>query len=442
MSMRPQDIIRKKRDGGELSREEVASFVRGVVDGSWADYQASALLMAVYLTGMTTVEMEALTQAMLGSGEVLDFSDVALPKADKHSTGGVGDKTSLVIAPLVAACGAAVPMISGRGLGHTGGTLDKLEAIPGYRVHLDLSEFRRILGRVGYAMMGQTAEIAPADKKLYALRDATETVESIPLIVASIMSKKLAAGLGALVLDVKTGSGAFMRDEGRAKALARALVRTGHSCGVHTEALLTDMSQPLGAAVGNANEVQECIAIMRGESGDEARDVRDLSVELAARMVALSGVTASLEEARAKVNRALESGAALERFRRNVEEQGGDPRVCDDPRRLSDLTVQEVRVESEHAGYVEAIDASEVGRAVAAIGGGRVRVDDKIDFGVGYHARARVGQQVSAGEPLGLLYCRGGAHAETAAARIRAAYTVGDAAPNHVPELIKEVIAQ
>ncbi|MFL6254621.1 MAG: thymidine phosphorylase [Pyrinomonadaceae bacterium] len=440
--MRPQDIIRKKRDGGELSREEVASFVRGVVEGSWADYQASALLMAIYLSGMTTVEMEALTQAMLGSGEVLDFSDIPLPKADKHSTGGVGDKTSLVIAPLVAACGVAVPMISGRGLGHTGGTLDKLEAISGYRVHLDLSEFRKILGRVGYAMMGQTAEIAPADKKLYALRDATETVESIPLIVASIMSKKLAAGLGALVLDVKTGSGAFMRDEGRAKALARALVRTGHSCGVHTEALLTDMSQPLGAAVGNANEVQECIAIMRGESNDEARDVRDLSLELAARMVALSGVTATLEEARAKVGRALDSGAALERFRRNVEEQGGNPRVCDNPQMLTDLTVQEVRVESEHAGYVEAIDTSEVGRAVASIGGGRMRVEDKIDFAVGYFARARTGQQVSAGEPLGLLYCRPGSHAETAAARIRAAYTVGDAAPVHVPELIKEVIAQ
>ena len=440
--MRPQEIIRKKRDGDELSREEVASFVRGVVEGSWADYQASALLMAVYLSGMTTGEMEALTQAMLGSGEVLDFSDIPLPKADKHSTGGVGDKTSLVIAPLAAACGVAVPMISGRGLGHTGGTLDKLEAIPGYRVHLDLPEFRKILGRVGYAMMGQTAEIAPADKRLYALRDATETVESIPLIVASIMSKKLASGLGALVLDVKTGSGAFMRDEGRAKALARALVRTGHSCGVHTEALLTDMSQPLGAAVGNANEVQECIRVMRGEAKDEARDVRDLSLELAARMVALSGVTETLEEAREKVRRALGSGAALERFRRNVEEQGGNPRVCDNPQMLMDLTVQEVRVDSERAGYVEAIDAAEVGRAVASIGGGRMRVEDEIDFAVGYFARARVGQQVSAGEPLGLLYCRTGPQADAAAARIRAAYTVGEAAPNQVPELIKEVIAQ
>ncbi|HJQ33619.1 MAG TPA: thymidine phosphorylase [Pyrinomonadaceae bacterium] len=439
--MRPQDIIRKKRDGGELSREEVASFVGGVVEGSWADYQASALLMAVYLTGMTTAEMEALTQAMLGSGEVLDFSDVPLPKADKHSTGGVGDKTSLVIAPLVAACDVAVPMISGRGLGHTGGTLDKLEAIPGYRVHLELPEFRSILKSVGFAMMGQTAEIAPADRKLYALRDATETVESIPLIVASIMSKKLAAGLGALVLDVKTGSGAFMRDEGRARALARALVRTGNSCGVHTEALLTDMSQPLGRAVGNANEVQECIDIMRGETTDETRDVRDLSVELAARMVALSG-GGQLEEARHRVERALESGAALERFRRNVESQGGDPRVCDDPSRLSDLTLREVRVESEHAGYIVAVDAAEVGRAVAAIGGGRARVEDRIDPSVGYLARARVGQQLSAGEPLGLLYCREGAQGPAAAARIRAAYTVGREAPDAVPALIKEVIAQ
>ncbi|HEV7891377.1 MAG TPA: thymidine phosphorylase [Pyrinomonadaceae bacterium] len=440
--MRPQEIIRKKRDGVELSREDIASFVRGVVDGTWADYQSSALLMAVYLNGMTTAEMEALTQSMLGSGDVLDFSDVPLPKADKHSTGGVGDKTSLVIAPLVAACGVAVPMISGRGLGHTGGTLDKLEAIPGYRVHLGLDEFRRVLNEVGFAMMGQTAEIAPADKKLYALRDATETVESIPLIVASIMSKKLAAGLGALVLDVKTGSGAFMRDEGRARALARALVRTGNSCGVHTEALLTDMSQPLGVAVGHANEIQECVRIMRGETDEGARPVRDLSVELAARMVALSGVGGTLEEARASVERALASGAALERFRRNVEEQGGDPRVCDDPSVLSDLTVEEVRVESVHAGYVVSIDAAEVGRAVASIGGGRVRVEDRIDPAVGFLAHAKTGQLVTAGEPLGLLYCRDASAAAHAVERIRAAYVVGDEPPARVPELIKEVIAQ
>ncbi|HEX3559684.1 MAG TPA: thymidine phosphorylase [Pyrinomonadaceae bacterium] len=440
--MRPQDIIRRKRDGGELSREEIASFVGGVVEGSWADYQASALLMAVYLGGMTTAEMEALTQAMLHSGEVLDFSDFSAPKADKHSTGGVGDKTSLVIAPLVAACGVIVPMISGRGLGHTGGTLDKLEGIEGYRVRLELEEFRGILKRVGFAMMGQTAEIAPADKKLYALRDATETVESIPLIVASIMSKKLAAGLGALVLDVKAGSGAFMRDEGRARALARALVRTGNSCGVKTEALLTDMSQPLGAAVGNANEVRECLDIMRGEVTDGTRPVRDLSVEFAARMVALSGSVASIEAAREKVERALDGGAALELFRRNVEEQGGDPRVCDDPGRLEDWTLEEVKVESTREGFVVAVDAAEVGRVVASIGGGRVRVEDKIDPSVGFLARAKVGDELQAGDALGLLYCRSESGAVEAAARIRAAYTVRDEPPAHVPELIREVIAQ
>jgi pyrimidine-nucleoside phosphorylase len=440
--MRPQEIIRHKRDGVELSREEIESFVGGVVKGTWADYQASALLMAVYLNGMTTVEMEALTQAMLHSGEVLDLSHVGAPVADKHSTGGVGDKTSLVIAPLAAACGVCVPMISGRGLGHTGGTLDKLEAIPGYRVGLTLHEFEDVLRRVGFAMMGQTAEIAPADKKLYALRDATETVESIPLIVASIMSKKLAAGLGALVLDVKTGSGAFMRDEGRARALARALVRTGNSCGVKTEALLTDMSQPLGLAVGNAVEVRECLDIMRGETDDVTRPVRDLSVELVARMVALSGTASSLEDAREKVVRALESGDALERFRMNVEAQGGDPRVCDDPLMLADLTLLEVKVESVHAGFVVAIDAAEVGRAVASVGGGRIKVEDRIDPAVGFLAHVKTGQEVCAGEPLGLLYCRGGADCENAAARIRAAYTIEDEQPTHVPELIKEVIAQ
>jgi len=437
--MRAQNIIRRKRDGGELSREEIASFVRGVVDGTWADYQASALLMAVYMQGMTTAEMEALTQAMLHSGEVLDFSDSRAPIADKHSTGGVGDKTSLVIAPLAAACGVSVPMISGRGLGHTGGTLDKLEAIPGYRVNLSLGEFRGVLKRVGFAMMGQTAEIAPADKKLYALRDATETVESIPLIVASIMSKKLAAGLGALVLDVKAGSGAFMRDEERARALARALVRTGNACGVHTEALLTDMSQPLGSAVGNAVEVMECVELLRGEVNERTRPVLDLSIELAARMVALSGVEPSLEAARAKVNDALASGAALERFRLNVEAQGGDARVCDDSARLRDLTLTEVRVESEAAGFVNAIDAAEIGRAVASIGGGRAHMEDTIDPGVGFLAGAKTGDEVRAGEALGLLLCRKASDATDSAARIRAAYHVTfERTP--AQKLIKEVI--
>jgi pyrimidine-nucleoside phosphorylase len=248
--MRPQDIISRKRDGGALTQEEIKHFVSGVTDGSFAEYQSAALLMAIFLRGMDEAEQFALTEAMLHSGSSLDFSEIAKPKADKHSTGGVGDKTSLVIAPLAAACGVCVPMISGRGLGHTGGTLDKLESIPGYRVRLSVEEAREILHRVGFAMMGQTTEIAPADRKLYALRDATATVEAIPLIVASIMSKKLAAGLGALALDVKTGTGAFMRDEAHARALAHALVKTGRAFGVRTEALLTDMNQPLGRAVG------------------------------------------------------------------------------------------------------------------------------------------------------------------------------------------------
>jgi pyrimidine-nucleoside phosphorylase len=438
--MRPQDIIRRKRDGGELSRGEVASFVRGVVEGSWADYQAAALLMAVYLNGMTEAEQQALTEEMLHSGEVLDFSSIPRPKADKHSTGGVGDKTSLVLAPLAAACGVVVPMISGRGLGHTGGTLDKLEAIPGYRVGLSLDEFRAILETVGFAMMGQTSTIAPADKKLYALRDATETVEVVPLIVASIMSKKLAAGLDALVLDVKTGTGAFMHDRERAEELARALVKTGNSFGVRTEALITDMNQPLGHAVGNALEVKECVEILRGDANEKARPVLDLSVELAARMVNISGVEPSLDAARERVTQALRSGAGLELLRRNVEAQGGDPRVCDAPARLSDLTLAEVRVESPRRGVVLGVDAAEVGRAIADIGGGRARMEDEIDPAVGFLAEARVGDEVREGDVLGLLYCRDAAGGEEAAARIQAAYTVSSESPVRVPRLIKEVI--
>src|SRR5215813_933200 len=271
MILRPQDIIRKKRDGETLSREEINFFIEGLTHDHVADYQVSALLMAIFLKGMNESEQQALTEAMLKSGRILDFSRISKPKTDKHSTGGVGDKTSLLIAPLVASCGVAVPMISGRGLGHTGGTLDKLESIPGYRVNLTVDEFKKVLNKVGYAMAGQTAELAPADKKMYALRDATSTVEAIPLIVASIISKKGAAGLDAMVIDVKVGNGAFMRDEDRAKALAHALVSTGNSCGIRTRALLTDMNQPLGAAVGNSIEVKECIDTLRGQTSTAAR---------------------------------------------------------------------------------------------------------------------------------------------------------------------------
>lgn len=435
-------MIRRKRDHAELSREEITSFVHGVVDGSWADYQVSALLMAVFLNGMTDAERHTLTQEMLHSGEVLDFSAIPKPKVDKHSTGGVGDKTSLILAPLAAACGVCVPMVSGRGLGHTGGTLDKLEAIPGYRVNLSLGEFRRLLERIGFAMIGQTAELAPADKKIYALRDATATVETIPLIVASIMSKKLAAGLDALVLDVKTGTGAFMREEERARELARALVATGNSCGVRTEALITDMNQPLGRAVGNALETKECIEILRNEAGTGARPVLELSVELAARMVALAGVEDSLDASREAVERALSTGAALELFRRNVSEQGGDARVCDEPSRLLPLTLRSIKVESPHAGFVKAIDAREVGRAVAIMGGGRTRVEDTIDPAVGFISEAKIGDEVSEGEALGTLYFHDEAQGAQAAEIIRRSYEIAYEPLAELPALIKEVITE
>ena len=437
--MRPQDVIRKKRDGERLSREEIEFFVAGVTRGELADYQAAALLMAIFANGMDAEETQFLTQAMLHSGEVLDFSDIELPKVDKHSTGGVGDKTSLILAPLVAAAGACVPMISGRGLGHTGGTLDKLEAIPGYRVHLSLEEFRVVLRRVGFAMMGQTAEIAPADKKLYALRDATATVEAIPLIVASIMSKKLAAGLEALVLDVKTGSGAFMREEGRARELARALVATGNLSGVRTEALLTEMGQPLGQWVGHAAEVRECIEILRNEFDEHARPTLELSMELAARMVLLADLESSLEKAHARVEKALASGAALERFRDNVIAQGGDPRVCDDPRGLLPLTQHEVKVESPRAGFVQKIETAEIGLTVSALGGGRIRIEDTIDPAVGFRVEAQIGDEVLAGQALGLLYCRKQTDEAAAIERIKSAYEIGDYAVAR-PTLIKEVI--
>lgn len=439
--MRPQDVIRKKRDGRELSREEIGFFVDAVTSGEMADYQASALLMAIFLNGMTEAEQTALTDAMLRSGEILDFSDISEPKADKHSTGGVGDKTSLLVAPFAAAAGVCVPMISGRGLDHTGGTLDKLESIPGYRVDLSLKEFRAVLEQVGYAMTGQTSQVAPADKKLYALRDATATVETIPLIVASIISKKGAAGLDAMVIDVKTGSGAFMRDTERARELAHALVRTGNSLGVRTEALITDMNQPLGRAVGNSVEVRECIEILRGEAAPGALPVLNLSVELAARMVMLSGLESSLDEARDSVRRTLDSGEALEKFRANVEAQGGDPRVCDDPSQFLPLTENAFKVESPRSGFIARTDATEIGQAVAAAGGGRVRIDDQIDPTVGFMAELKIGDRLEAGDVIGWVYCQDQNKGRETAARIQAAYKIEDMSVT-APELVKEVISE
>ena len=438
--MRPQDVIRRKRDGQSLSRDEIDFFVAGVTSGRIADYQVSALLMAIYLNGMNEVEQQALTEAMLRSGITLDFSSIAKPKADKHSTGGVGDKTSLIIAPLVAACGVCVPMISGRGLGHTGGTLDKLESIPGYRVNLSTKEFRDVLERVGFAMAGQTAELAPADKKMYALRDATSTVEAIPLIVASIISKKGAAGLDAMVIDVKVGSGAFMRDEARARELAKALVKTGNSCGIRTRALLTDMNQPLGRAVGNSLEVKECIELMRGEAEPGARPVLDLSLELSAHMLVLARVDDSLEAAHARLRRVLEAGDALECFRQNVAAQGGEVRVCDDPAAFLPLVSESSKVESPRSGFITEIETTEIGHAIAALGGGRVRIEDKIDPTVGFLGEKQIGEKVEKGELLGTVYARDQAKARETVARIQAAYSIGDASDSQRPTLIKEVI--
>jgi pyrimidine-nucleoside phosphorylase len=437
--LRPQDVIRKKRDGLSLSREEIDFFIAGVTSGRIADYQVSALLMAIYLNGMDETEQQALTEAMLNSGNILDFSDIPKPKADKHSTGGVGDKTSIIIAPLVAACGVCVPMISGRGLGHTGGTLDKLESIPGYRVALSATEFKKVLDQVGYAMAGQTAELAPADKKMYALRDATATVEAIPLIVASIISKKGAAGLDAMIIDVKVGNGAFMREEAQARDLAHALVSTGNSCGIKTRALLTDMNQPLGGAVGNSIEVEECINILRGEADEAARPVLDLSLELSAHMLVLANVDDTIEAARQRLEGVLRSGAALECLQRNIAAQGGDPRVCDAPDKFLPLVRETVKVESPRSGFITRVDTTEIGHAIAAIGGGRVRIEDTVDPTVGFTSQLKLGDQVRARDAMGTVYCADAAAAAEAARRIQAAYHIGDEAIAQ-PKLVKEIV--
>lgn len=438
--MRPQDLIRKKRDGAALSREEVAAFINGVTDESWADYQISALVMAMFLRGLNAEEGAWLTREMLNSGEVLDFSDVDAPKTDKHSTGGVGDKTSLIIAPLAAACGVAVPMISGRGLGHTGGTLDKLESIRGYNVNLSLSEFKRIIKKCGFAMMGQTAEIASADKKLYALRDATATVEYIPLIVASIMSKKLAEGLDALVLDVKTGSGAFMPDFEDAKRLAEAMCETGAKFNVRTEAVISDMNQPLGKYVGNSLEVYECIKIMRGEMERGFEQTLDLSVELTARMLVLTGIAKDLETAKRLCESKLNDGSAIRTFQQNIELQGGDSSICDEPNVLLEKDLLKFEIKAENAGFVSAIDTKAIGEAISGIGGGRMKVEDKVDFQVGYACEAEIGDEVRANDTLGVLYCRNENQSNAIRGKLQSAFIIRDEKPEEI-ELVKFVVS-
>jgi pyrimidine-nucleoside phosphorylase len=390
--MNPVEIIRKKRDGGALSPSEIAAFIRGVTDGSVPDYQAAALLMAIFLRGLDGAELAALTDAMLHSGDVLDLSDIPLCKVDKHSTGGVGDKISLHLAPAVAACGVAVPMISGRGLGHTGGTLDKLESIPGFDVNLDESRFRRVLRECGLALIGQTERLAPADKRLYALRDVTGTVESIPLIAASIMSKKLAEGIDGLVLDVKVGSGAFMKTRGQARALAETLVDIGRRAGRRVSAFLTDMDQPLGRMVGNAAEVQESLEVLRGRGEP---DLVELTLALGGEMLVLGNAVKTYDEGRERIARALGDGSALERFERCVAAQGG--KLPSTTRGwLADDGV-EVHAGS---GFVAAIDAEQIGLGALALGAGRTRKEDAIDPGTFVWLKKKVGERVGDGEPV------------------------------------------
>jgi pyrimidine-nucleoside phosphorylase/thymidine phosphorylase len=433
--VRAVDTIQRKRDGQELTRGEIEAFVRGYTRGEIPDYQASALAMAIFFRGMTDAEIVALTEAMMRSGEVLDLSSLPGPKVDKHSTGGVGDKTSLVLAPLAAACGVYVPMISGRGLGHTGGTLDKLEAIPGFRVGLSLHEFRDVLSRCGLGLIGQTPEIAPADRKLYALRDVTGTVESRPLIAASIMSKKMAEGIDALILDVKTGDGAFMKSFEDSKALAETMVAIGRGMGRKVSALVTDMDQPLGRAVGNALETVECIETLKGRG---PRDLESLSIELAAWMLRLAGVAGSLEEARARVRAALASGAGLERFRRVIELQGGDPRVCDDPGRLA-RTTQAVELRATRDGRVTGIACRAIGHAAMLLGAGRETVDSRIDAAVGIVLDKKLGDPVAQGERYATLHVNDKRRLDEARRMVEGAFRIGPDAPPAVP-LVRHVL--
>src|SRR5262245_50567639 len=433
--MRPQDLIEKKRDRKELTRDEIAFLIRGYTRDEIPDYQMAAWLMAAFLNGMNEAETRALVEEMLYSGVTLTHDHVTEPKVDKHSTGGVGDKTSLVIAPVAAACGVAVPMISGRALAHTGGTLDKLEAIPGFRTGLSLDEFRDVLKRCGLALIGQTKEIAPADRKLYALRDLTATVPFRPFICASIMSKKLAEGIDGLVLDVKTGNGAFMREFEDARKLAERLASTVSAMGKRGVALITDMNQPLGRWVGNAVETIEAIETLRG---DLEGDFAELCLELAARMLIVGGVENDLTVALDKARDAITSGRALERFRACVEAQRGDPRVLDDTALLPQAGKHRA-ITAGRPGFVTAVETDEIGRVVMDWGGGRRRLEDKIDHAVGLRLHVKIGDRVDGGAPLVTAYYNDESKIEEMEARLRAAYRIGGSAPKSEP-LIKAVV--
>jgi pyrimidine-nucleoside phosphorylase len=429
--MRAVDLIRQKRDGHALEPEAIRAFVAGAT-GAWPDYQVAAMLMAIVLRGMTSAEAGELLAAMIASGATLDLGDLTDRAVDKHSTGGVGDKTSLVVAPLAAACGVVVPMMSGRGLGHTGGTLDKLEAIPGFKTRLSLADIHRQLKTIGCAMVGQTDEIAPADRHLYALRDVTGTVESTPLIAASILSKKIAEGISGLVLDVKVGRGAFMKTEADARELATLLVTLARQHGIRTEALLTAMDAPLGLAVGNSHEVIESLETLKGRG---PVDFESLSVQLAARMLVAAGVAADGTHAETAVREALASGAGLEKFAAIIEAQGGDPSVVDDYGLLPMAALQD-SWRAEEEGIVVGLDAELVGRAAVALGAGRERVDGAIDPGAGIEILAPLGTPVTVGDPVLLLIAADPARIRAARALLDRAVSIDRLPPDSTPLVI------
>lgn len=433
----PQEIIRRKRDGKPLTAEEIAGFVHGLTSGAVSEGQVAALAMAVYFNGMSRDEAVALTLAMRDSGDVLDWSDLPGPVTDKHSTGGVGDNVSLMLAPIVAACGAYVPMISGRGLGHTGGTLDKMDSIPGYVSQPDKALFRKAVLKTGCAIIGQTADLAPADKRLYSIRDVTATVESIPLITASILSKKLAAGLQSLVLDVKVGNGAFMAKSRDAAALATSLVEVANGAGLRTSALITSMDEPLASAAGNAVEVQNAVDFLTGRHRD--RRLEQVTLALAAEMLQQAGLAASNQEGERLARRTLDSGAAAELFSRMVAELGGPADFVENCASYLPKAKLELAVKAPRDGYVGNVETRDVGMAVVALGGGRIKPDDSVDHTVGITRLLPVGTEVRAGEALALVHARDEATARRAAADVLSAYTLADARPTPSKAVVRRI---
>ena len=435
MNMNPCDIIRKKRFGGKLSEQEIKAFVQGVVDGGFADYQTSALLMAICINGMDDQETYDLTMAMAHSGDTLDLSDIVGVKADKHSTGGVGDTTSLILVPLVACCGVKMAKMSGRGLGFTGGTLDKLESIPGLSIDRDIDAFKAQVNRVGCAIIGQTAELAPADKVLYALRDVTATVDCLPLVVSSILSKKLAAGCDVVVLDVKAGSGAIMDTEEKSRQLAETMVRIGNMSGKKFSALITDMDQPLGNYIGNALEVEEAIDVLAGRVQG---DLKAVSLTLGAHILRNAGVVKDVPEGIAMLETKIESGEGLKKFSEMIEAQGGDARVAYDTSLLPKAKYL-VDVAADRDGYVTGMTTSDIGNAARLLGAGRLHKTDVLDLSVGLVMKVRVGDKVKKGDPLCTLHAGDGSDQAGAAALIRQSIVIGDEKPEARP-LIRAVV--